>query len=456
VSEGALPEYRYLRFGDGRFAAFDQRRGFHVTDAAQRTYFELAPTLDGKAFLRCAHGSYLSATPAGAIESAARASGWEAFSLDAHDAGGAGPVCRSHLGSDRPVALRSHHGTYLDAVAGADHMVLTATRPGPARSVVLVRAFDADRHAAAVRGTAPFAATDRVVWTFWHRGHAAMPPFCRLNVALWRRLLGPGWQVVVLDVVEGSAHHVDRFLDRRHLPRTFDRLGPVVQSDAVRLALLKTRGGVWMDPSIVLLRDLDDLCARRMAEAGSEVVMAGFANAAWGSDHLDQRDCFEGWFIAARRDNAFFDAWHQTYVAYWDDRTESTSSWSHPLFDRLDLSSFQRHGCDFRNYLLPQVAFRRVIEHDPHMKEMWRRNMLLRDAGDEAFLLTRTTGWNARQIRRTLIDHLDEDLAARLLATPLVKLTGSMRRDLEALPEETLLDPRHTLGRLYRSVLERP
>lgn len=438
------PDYRYIRFFDGRFLAFNRTAGFHVADAGHRTYFELTPTRDDRVFLRCAHGGYLSATPDGVVGPVVEASGWEAFSLDACGGG-------DHR-SGTPVLIRSLHGAYLTANPGTDRLVVVA-RPEDTRPAMLEQAFHAEHYEDAVRCTAPLAPTDRVVWTFWHRGRAAMSPLCKLNVEVWHRVLGPDWRIVVLDAVHGSAHHVDHIVDRGDLPRSFERLNPVVQSDAIRLALLKTHGGVWMDPSILLLRSLDDICWRRMADADSGIVLAGFANPTWGSDHHGGHDYFENWFIAARRNNAFVEAWHRAFVDYWHDLTQSTSSWSHPLFKCLDLSTFQRHGSDFRNYLIQHIAFRRVIEHDPHMKEVWRRNMLLADAA-EAFLITKTAGWSSGPIFRVLLERKDEDLAGQLLATPLMKFTGCMRRHLERVPEDALLDPRHTLGFMYRHVLE--
>jgi hypothetical protein len=433
-------QLQFLRASDGRRAALARDAGtFALADGAP-TYFEVTETADGKVLLRSAHGPYLSAAPDGTVRSAAAASGWEAFAVER--SGGA-------------AVLRSFHRTYLTADLDRGALALGAAPPGPRERLALEPAFDPARHRQMVRGTRAAGRTEKTVWTFWDRGAERMSAFYRLNVDGWRHLLGPEWRVEVVNAVDGDRQHARRFVEAGDLPPTFDRLSPVTQSEAVRLALLRRHGGVWMDASNILLRHVDDICWRSLADPGGEAVLGGFCNTGWGSDHLDRQDYFESWFIAATRDNPFVDFWHRVFVAYWSDRTVSEASWDHPLFERLDLSNFKRYGKDFRNYLLAHIAFRRVVEHDPVMRRLWRHNMVLRDAGDEAFLLTRVTGWEARDIFAKLIEEKDTALADRLLSTCLMKFTSSMVGRLADLTTAQLLDDRHTLGTIYGRVLGR-
>ena len=131
-----------------------------------------------------------------------------------------------------------------------------------------------------------------------------MCPFYTLNVRTWQHSLGSDWRIHILNVVDGDDSHVNNFIDANLLPATFWQLPAVVKSDAVRLALLSAYGGVWMDVGIVLLRDLDDVFLCEMNVPKSRVLLSGFFNSGWGSDHLDRRDAFESWFIAARSNNA--------------------------------------------------------------------------------------------------------------------------------------------------------
>jgi Capsular polysaccharide synthesis protein len=424
----------FLRAADGRMVCGRQASGTYVLARDSGSYFELTETEDHKLFLRSGHGTYLSAGQDGVIRSALSPSGWESFAVE-NDAHG-----RSWL--------RSFHGTYLLANLERGTLEL-GTCPAPNQYLTLAPAYDRDRYHDILCRTLASGRTEKTVWTFWDRGAERMSPFYRLNVDGWRSLLGPSWRVEVLNVVEGHGCNVRNFVDAEDLPASFDRLSPVTQSEAVRLALLKRNGGVWMDASIVLVKTLDEICWRGLADVDQDLILAGFCDTGWGSDHLDRRDYFESWFIATRRDNELVDLWHQVFVDYWSDRTVSSASWAHPLFASVDLSNFKRYGKDFRNYLLAHIAFRRVIEHDPVMKAIWRHNTLLREAGDEGFYLTRVTGWDPDRIYAKLIEEKDAALAERLLRTCLMKFTSSMVGRLAGLSRAELLDERHTLGTIY-------
>jgi hypothetical protein len=426
----------YLRAADGRSLAFTQSAGFHLSRTS-RTWFEITETGDHKLLFRCAHGPYLCARPDSHICAAHSPSGWEAFT-----------ACTT---GDSRLCLQSFHGDYVCALAGNRSPTLCKSPPKPHQNIALLRAFEPQECERAIQRTRPGAKT---VWAFWDAGREAMCPFYKLNVRTWHHVLGPEWRINVLNVVAGDDCNVFNFIDASALPASFPRLSAVAKSDALRLALLSTYGGVWMDVGIVLRHSLDQICWEDMSSPGSRTLLAGFFNSGWGSDHLDRRDDFETWFIAARSRNVFVERWRHVLAQYWDDRTHSTDICGHPLFESLDLSNFHRYGLDLRNYLTPNVAFRKVLEADPHMHSLWRHNMRLQDAGEGPFLLPHLVGWQSADIYRALVVEYREDLVQQLETTSLMKFTGGMSSHLTQAAENTLLDGRSTLGRIFRRILE--
>ena len=425
----------YLRTADGRFLAFTRRAGFHLAGTHARTWFEIAYTGDQRALLRCAHGPYLCACPDGRFTPAQSASGWESFEVRSNEEGG--------------LTLRSIHGGYVAAAEDRDGITLRESPPSRCERIDLVAAFSTSEYERALCASRP---AEKVVWAFWHAGSRALCPFYALNLRTWSHILGPDWRIHVLNAVEGDEHNVRRFVDANLLPASFDRLAPIVQSDAVRLALLSAYGGVWMDVGILLLKGLDEICWNRMEGPDSRTLLGGFFTSGWGSDHLERRDVFESWFIAARANNAFVECWRQAFVEYWGDRTRSSDIAAHRLFESIELSNFQRYGVDLRDYLTPHVMFRWVLESNPHMRSIWKHNMHLCDSWDDPFLLPRLIGWQGEDVRRALIGPCREDLRQALSGTSLLKFTGGMTAGLSDLREEALLDPRSTLGRLYQQV----
>lgn len=297
-------------------------------------------------------------------------------------------------------------------------------------------------------------ADDKQVWTFWHAGYDEMPAFNQLNIEGWKRVLGPKWKIHVVNVVPGDPDHLLNYVERESLPRSFDALSKVVKSDSARLALLARYGGVWMDSSIILVRSLDEICWNEMSSSEPSIIQAGYFSASRSNDHLDRKDYFENWFIASRRNNPFIGSWKHTFNTYWDDRTESKEIWKHPLYAELDLSNFTRFNSDFRNYLTQHVAFRRVIEVDSVMRDVWRTHMK-RMPDDKAFALTKQVGWKTKNIDQKLLNEKDERLSTTLLSSDLIKFTSSMLDGIRKKTKHQLMTDDNTLGTIYRALIER-
>lgn len=101
----------------------------------------------------------------------------------------------------------------------------------------------------------------KVIWTYWH---ASPPPeFIQACLENWQRC---------------APDHEIRLLDRNSalnwlpaLRADFDTLPAYRQADWLRIKLLARHGGVWMDASILLARNLDWLHQQRERRAASYV-----------------------------------------------------------------------------------------------------------------------------------------------------------------------------------------
>lgn len=168
--------------------------------------------------------------------------------------------------------------------------------------------------------------SERNVWAFWDKGFEAMPPWTQRNVLGWIRRLGSSWAVRVLDSVPDSPHNVYRYTESSDFPAAFNerRLNGKGagqhSADFVRLAVLYrvsarsnakakvTRlelmvlqyGGVYMDVSTILFRNLEDFCWSALEDPSSPYEVAGFAfqcRKEWGQ--------IINCFIASRKQNPF-------------------------------------------------------------------------------------------------------------------------------------------------------
>jgi hypothetical protein len=133
-----------------------------------------------------------------------------------------------------------------------------------------------------------------------------MPKWCQRNVVNWVRLLGPSWTVRVLDSVPNSPNNALRWVAADLLPEAFlqgtmdGAHSGQHSADLLRGPAVWLYGGVWMDVSVILVRDLDRMCWDKLADEGSpyRVCFPG----------LGLRDS-ANFFVAARKGDELIKKW---------------------------------------------------------------------------------------------------------------------------------------------------
>lgn len=115
---------------------------------------------------------------------------------------------------------------------------------------------------------------ERRVWTFWDS--RPLPAEVEVSVKSWRKHL-PGYEITILgdrDVADVA-------------PSTYYQLSPTARSDVARCHALATYGGIWMDATITLRKNLD-------------WVFAGNPVAPLYAFKLPEARYVENWFLAVR------------------------------------------------------------------------------------------------------------------------------------------------------------
>jgi hypothetical protein len=255
---------------------------------------------------------------------------------------------------------------------------------------------------------------EKNVWAFWDRGLHQCPPWCQRNIVSWvRRFSKMGWTVRVLDMVDGSDSHYAKYLEDLPtlFPATFldqSMSGPHKaphSSDLIRLPLLEAYGGVWLDVSFMLFRDLDSLCWAVLSDPSNPFEMAAFKI----TMTPDVGMVFNG-LIAARKGCKAIRLWHQTFVELWRDRVSTEGMSQHRLLHHLPryeppslngrMPVFQY--AQFADYLAQVLCFER-LRHltDPSLG--WDgpayadKHVLLFDCVPEVYWAQRLTNWDGRK-----------------------------------------------------------
>ncbi|KAK3346413.1 hypothetical protein B0T25DRAFT_551951 [Lasiosphaeria hispida] len=241
--------------------------------------------------------------------------------------------------------------------------------------------------------------SERNVWAFWNGGFAAMSPWMQRNVVNWVRRQGQqDWTVRLLDTVLESPNHVYSVLSPHDFPaaaqdRMTSRGMGVTISDFARIALLYHHGGVYMDVSIMLIRDLDDICWSSLQDDATSYRVAGMAQEMGRSAYQMHNS-----FLAARKHDPFLYRWQQVGLRMWEGRVDNAGSHDDPLLRHLGLLKFSSPAipksadwASFNDYLNQYLAFERVrLNREPGPDgfdgpSYFEKHFFLLDASTEMF-----------------------------------------------------------------------
>ncbi|KAK5988871.1 Glycosyltransferase afumC [Cladobotryum mycophilum] len=238
--------------------------------------------------------------------------------------------------------------------------------------------------------------SEKNVWAFWHSGFNSMHPWLRRNVIGWVRRLGPEWNVHVLDDVRGSETNIRNYLAPEMLPEAINnytadgKYKGVHTSDVVRLALVLTYGGVWLDVGTILLRHVDDICWKEIEDPSSPVEVGGYAF--FGS-------AMNG-FFAAKKDNPLLRQWHNAYLSLWEGgKTNCNGFHRHPIFDNIPKYVSKDpvfNSVDFKDFsahITCGWVTRQIVDAETGFngQDYWSNHVFLLDLLDEAMLLPHLT-----------------------------------------------------------------
>lgn len=269
----------------------------------------------------------------------------------------------------------------------------------------VLRARVPERTRETVVGQARFEAPiPKVIWTYWSTTPA--PDFIKACLENWRRF-APDHEIRLLD--RDSA-----FSWLPALRADFDALPAYRQADWLRVQLLARHGGIWMDASILLARDLDWLHQQQARRAASFVgfFIDRFTN------RLDQ-PIVENWLMAAAPGCPFTQALGDAFDKALDEGAEAVLA---RLAEQGRATRvLQRLDHDSQRYLLMHVVAADLLDQ----RSASYRLVLMR-AEDGPFAWLSGVGW-----RKT-------HLYVRIALTPcprrlpaVLKLRGNDRRVIE-------------------------
>jgi len=216
----------------------------------------------------------------------------------------------------------------------------------------------------------------RIIWTYWQPAPA--PAFVQACLANWRHF-APDHEVRLLD-----RDSVMSWLPE--LRADFDALPAYRQADWLRIQLLARHGGIWMDASMLLSRDLGWLHETRKRRAADYV---GFYIDRYTT--RPELPIVENWLMASVPHGRFATALAAAFDRALDEGAEA-------LLQRLQSEGrrervVQALTDDFQRYLLMHVAASELLDREPQLARL----VLLR-AEDGPFAWHAGVGWRKRHL----------------------------------------------------------
>ena len=269
------------------------------------------------------------------------------------------------------------------------------------------------------------------VFAFWKDGLDALPPWCLRNVLSWMRRVEPqGWTVRVLDDLglDKSANDFSHFFQApdetvngqsKEVRASLSMLPPAVFnrkmegeyaaqhiSDLVRLPLLWTYGGIWMDVSIMLFRDLEDFW-KPLSSPKTDFRVGGFAFQLRPDSQIITNS-----FIAARKHDEFIRTWCEEGCKVWNDATSCEGLHEHDAFQEIGamvpapatMEQTNATKKEWSDYMINLLLFERTRYLKAQINgrefdgpEYFRNHFLLLDTIGEMYLAQTLTDWDGRK-----------------------------------------------------------
>lgn len=216
----------------------------------------------------------------------------------------------------------------------------------------------------------------KIIWSYWQQ--APLPPFIEACRANWRRF-APDHQVRMLDRSSLAAWLPELRAD-------FDALPPFRQADWLRIQLLARYGGIWMDASMLLSRDLGWLHETRKRRAADYV---GFYIDRYTT--RPELPLIENWLMASPPGGRFVTALAAAFDRALDEGADA-------MLQRLQGEGrlpriAQGLSEDYQRYLLMHVAASELLDREPQLARL----VLLR-AEDGPLAWHAAVGWRKRHL----------------------------------------------------------
>ena len=179
------------------------------------------------------------------------------------------------------------------------------------------------------------------VWSYWE---GPLTPLVEMCISSWRKHLAPsGWTVHVLTPETLNQYEIIK-------PKSFESLTPTTKSDVIRLSLLYTHGGLWLDASVYLTSNVDWLLNQSSSICGVR---------------LGHHQYIESWILYSLPHNRHVFSWLETFNDILDTSPVTKHrAYESPCVDRKEYFMIYQAFCFLRQ---EHVDFEKIFHACKHV-----------------------------------------------------------------------------------------
>jgi len=243
----------------------------------------------------------------------------------------------------------------------------------------------------------------KVVWSYWDKDE--LPENISLIVENNKKILNE-WNYILI-----TPKNINEYILNEDILQS--DIGPQAYSDWIRLYLLEKYGGVWMDITIILNKNFDDIYNKSI-EINSE--LSGF-NAVQLNTNKEY-PVIESWFLMAPKNSEIIHLWKEEFekaitmgfLNYKKEQISDNINYQKIFGDNLEEIYLSHHGC-------LQVVLQKRLNR--------KARLYYEDAKDSMFKIQSDCGWK----QDCLIEKINDKSYSKKI--PYIKLRGSDREGLD-------------------------
>lgn len=189
----------------------------------------------------------------------------------------------------------------------------------------------------------------KTIWIFWLQGFETAPYVVTKCLDSWKVHNGDSWKII--ELAEGNLEQYVRF-ERLTQQYADKKITIIALSEIVRLELLRTHGGLWVDATTYCTKPLDSWLP--------EHVEDGFFAF---EQHIDRM--LSTWFLYAEESNYIVARWHEAVLAFAGSRSVIGAADPHVSIDEWDQRREHSH------YFWLHYLFGNLYKQDEEFRRSW-------------------------------------------------------------------------------------